>query len=499
MLFNSYEFIFFFLPVTLLVFYTLGSMGMARSAIGWLFFASIFFYGWWNPVYVGLILFSICINYTIGYWLGKFFDQKRKRKKFLLVAGLGFNLGLLAYFKYTNFFLSNINGVFHSHFPNEHIILPLGISFFTFQKVAYLVDAYEGKAREYDFLNFCLFVTFFPQLIAGPIVHHKEMMPQFKKDHYCFSHSELALGLTMFSIGLFKKVMLADNLAIYASPVFDAARAGTPVGSAAAWVGVLCYTFQIYFDFSGYSDMAIGLGRMFGIKLPLNFNSPYKAIGIVDFWRRWHMTLSRLLRDYLYFPLGGNRCGKVKRYANLMTVMIIGGLWHGANWTFVLWGTCHGLYLIINHAWNKAIEIFKWKWAEEFIFQYMAGLVTFFAVVLAWVLFRSDNITTAGRLYHAMLVKWTPGTTNHLALNTSHILNIAGSFLFVWFLPNTQELLRKYEPAIDFKEQDVKPLVRGLRWLEWRPTAGWGIVFSIIFVISIFNMVKISEFLYFQF
>ncbi len=271
-----------------------------------------------------------------------------------LVVGIAFNLGTLGYFKYFNFFVETANVVFNAGFNFDEIILPLAISFFTFQQITFLVDAYRGKACDYNFLHYALFVTFFPQLIAGPIVHHAEMMPQFlKRKTGGLSNASIAVGGSIFLLGLFKKVVLADNVAAYATPVFAAASAGQELTLIESWGGVLAYTFQLYFDFSGYSDMAIGLARMFGIVLPLNFNSPYKAASIIDFWRRWHMTLSRFLRDYVYFPLGGSLRGRMKRHINLMITMLLGGLWHGAGWTFVVWGGLHGIYLMIL---NSSVE-----------------------------------------------------------------------------------------------------------------------------------------------
>jgi D-alanyl-lipoteichoic acid acyltransferase DltB (MBOAT superfamily) len=278
----------------------IGARGHHRVAISWLVAASLFFYGWWNPAYLGLILGSMLFNYAVGVTL---LNNNSALKKGTLVFGISINLALLAYFKYANFFVDNINLALDTTYHLEHIFLPLAISFFTFQQVAYLVDAYKGETREHNFLHYCLFVTFFPQLIAGPIVHHKEMLPQFAKANtYILNHKNLAIGLTIFILGLFKKVVFADSIAGYATPVFDAAEVGVILTVAEAWMGALAYTMQLYFDFSGYSDMAIGLGYMFGIKLPLNFNSPYQSLNIIDFWRRWHMTLSRFLRDYLYIP-----------------------------------------------------------------------------------------------------------------------------------------------------------------------------------------------------
>ena len=349
MLFNSYTFIFAFLPITLLVFYRIGGRGHHRVAIGWLVATSLFFYGWWAPRYVWLIVTSVLVNYALGVVLATRAASQDGPRKRLLAVGVSANLGLLAYFKYANFFVDNVRHLFHIDVEIGQIVLPLAISFFTFQQIAYLVDAHRRLTREYNFLHYCLFVTFFPQLIAGPIVHHGEMLPQFGKETtYRLNRTNLEVGVTFFLMGLFKKVVIADGIARYGTPVFDAAQAGLTIDFWQAWAGALAYTFQIYFDFSGYSDMAIGIARMFGIKLPLNFHSPYKATSVIEFWRRWHMTLSRFLRDYLYIPLGGNRKGPGRRHANLMVTMLLGGLWHGAGWTFMYWGGLHGLYLIVS-------------------------------------------------------------------------------------------------------------------------------------------------------
>jgi len=353
MLFNSYQFIFLFLPITLLGFHLLGKEGYNRTAIAWLVGASLFFYGWWNPAYLALILFSIVFNYGVGVSLG--YAPNSPKKKSVLFLGVASNLGLLGYYKYANFFIENINVITGAEIVLDQIILPLAISFFTFQQIAYLVDVYRDKVKEHNFLHYCLFVTFFPQLIAGPIVHHKEMLPQFAQAiTYRLRAKHLAVGFTIFVIGLFKKVVLADGIAVYATPVFEIAEFNVALTFFEAWGGALAYSFQLYFDFSGYSDMAIGIARMFGIRLPLNFNSPYKAISIIDFWRRWHLTLSRFFRDYVYIPLGGQRKGEIRRLVNLAITMLLGGLWHGAGWTFVFWGGLHGLFLVINHIWSNA-------------------------------------------------------------------------------------------------------------------------------------------------
>ena len=345
MLFNSFEFIFIFLPVSLVLFFYIGRKDenvRRQLPIIWLIVASLIFYGRWKPLNLPLIVLSIGVNYYLGYWLSNEL-QKPWLKKTMFVIGIVFNLGLISYFKYSNFILSNINRVLGTNFDLPAVVIPLAISFFTFQQIAYLVDAYRGETKEYDLRKYMLFVCFFPQLIAGPIVHHKEILPQFEKASiYKFSQRTLSIGLTVFIAGLFKKVIFADRIAEYSNLAFAAASQGINLTFSESWVGALGYSLQLYFDFSGYSDMAIGAAYMFGIRLPLNFNSPYKAISIVDFWRRWHITLSHFLRDYLYIPLGGSRQGELRRYSNLFVTMLLGGLWHGAGWTFVFWGALHG-------------------------------------------------------------------------------------------------------------------------------------------------------------
>ena len=316
MLFNSAEFLFFFLPVTLLVFLFLLKQQKSNLLVAWLVLASLFFYGWWNPAYLILIVFSMIFNFNFGKLV-----SLKKHSKLLLSVGVCVNLGFLGYFKYTNFLVDQINTVASTNFNIETIILPLAISFFTFQQIAYLVDAKRGLTSEYSFLHYALFVTFFPQLIAGPIVHHKQMLPQFEAvQNAKFDYMNIAIGLSIFSIGLFKKTVLADGMAPYANVVFAQAEAGESISMFVAWGGALAYTFQLYFDFSGYSDMAIGIARLFGIVLPLNFYSPYKSLNISEFWRRWHITLSNFLRDYIYIPLGGNRLGEFSRYRNLYKI-----------------------------------------------------------------------------------------------------------------------------------------------------------------------------------
>jgi D-alanyl-lipoteichoic acid acyltransferase DltB (MBOAT superfamily) len=511
MLFNSYAFIFLYLPLVLIGFFQLARFSQAWAA-GWLAAASLGFYGYWNPVYVGLLLTSIVGNYAFGQQLAQ--TQKRSVLALAIVA----NLVLLGYFKYANFFLESVNSLAGTHGSLGAIILPLGISFFTFTQIAFLVDTYQGKVKEQNFIHYVLFVTYFPHLIAGPVLHHKEMMPQFRSAAtYRFNYENLAVGLTIFFIGLFKKVMLADGIAVYVAPVFDAPAAGIAPTMIEAWGGALCYTLQLYFDFSGYSDMAIGLSRLFGVTLPLNFHSPYKAVNIIEFWRRWHITLSRFLRDYLYIPLGGNRHGTVRRYGNLFVTMLLGGLWHGAGWTFVLWGALHGLFLTLNHAWHAVrrqlgqdpTQALSRPWHA------LSVLLTFLLVVIAWVCFRATDFHGAQAMLSAMmggngfdlpdywLPKWgafgawlqgqgVAFTPQHGLLPTGAINWIWLSLLIVWLAPNTQEIMANFKPALDAPATAARRLL-------WRPTVTaalliWGLAF-----VAIINLNRQSTFLYFQF
>lgn len=393
MLFNSAEYILFFVPIVLIVYFFLNKKHLVAGATVWLVVASLFFYGYLNPTYLlPLILSSICFNFAVGSGLNNLRFNSKISKKSLLIFGIVGNLLLLGYFKYMDFFIGNINALFHSSLNLLHIALPLGISFFTFTQIAYLVDSYQGKTKEYDFLNYALFVTFFPHLVAGPIIHHSEMMPQFYKLKNKFINwKNLSQGLFLFLIGLFKKVIVADSLSKCVGMGFESI--GT-LSCMEAWVSVLSYTFQIYYDFSGYTDMALGIAKMFNIDLPQNFNNPYIAIDIQDFWRRWHMTLSRFLRDYLYFPLGGSKKGEIRTYINIMIVFFLCGMWHGASWMFIIWGTMHGVASMINRLWKKTnIELPKW----------LSWVITFSFVNFAWVFFRAKNLTVAKHMIKSLI------------------------------------------------------------------------------------------------
>lgn len=400
MLFTTAAFACLFLPITLAGFFVLARVSHWAAAT-WLFAASLFFYGYWMPEFTLLLLGSICGNFVIGMRIAK---AARPAAKAWMALGVTANLLLLGWFKYANFFVDNLNAAFGMQVDIGRVLLPIGISFFTFTQIAFLADAYQKGVREYKFSHYGLFVTYFPHLIAGPVLHHAQMMPQFGDARtYRWNPANVAGGLAIFALGLFKKVVLADGIGPYADAVFKPADAGVTPDFAEAWLGALAYTFQLYFDFSGYSDMAIGLSWMFNVRLPFNFNSPYRALNISDFWRRWHMSLSNFLRDYLYIALGGNRHGAVRRYANLGTTMLLGGLWHGASWTFVFWGGLHGLYLVVNHGFRALCgEARLSRLGRSRAFMIASWMVTMLAVVAAWVFFRAESFGGAGRMLRGM-------------------------------------------------------------------------------------------------
>jgi len=485
LLFNSYEYIFFFLPVTFFLYFYINKKNTEYAKI-FLVFASLFFYSWWNIAYLPLILISMVVNFLIGRELSRHSHNHRKYSaKKLLTVGIIFNLALLGYFKYSDFFIENINALFHTNVPLLHLALPLAISFYTFQQIAYLVDSYKEETKEYSFAHYALFVTFFPQLIAGPIVHHKEMMPQFaKKQNSVKNYYNIALGLFVFSMGLFKKVVIADTFAHWATQGFDLSKS---LNMLEAWSASLSYTFQIYFDFSGYTDMAIGAALLFNIKLPMNFFSPYKAGNIQEFWRRWHITLSTFLKDYLYIPLGGNQKGKIRTYINLFLTFLLGGIWHGAGWTFVIWGALHGGALVVHRIWKQ----FGLK--LPFV---LGWFVTFMFVNIAWVFFRANSFDDALKVLKGMfggafvLPKETTvwiadfakeqgiivGKWSNLYLHESGILwwIIAGFFIAL-VLPNSMQLKDRFK------------------------TNWFYLGLTIVFSMAIFMLYRKSEFIYFNF
>lgn len=482
MLFNSYEFIFVYLPLTFAVYFLLARYRLTRGATAWLVIASLGFYGYWDVRYVPLLLASICFNFLIGRWI-----ERIQSKKAVLTLGIVVNVCLLGYFKYMGFFVETFDFVFGAGYSIPQIVLPLGISFFTFTQTAYLIDAYRGETKHYSFVTYCLFVTIFPHLIAGPIINHKVMIPQFSRlRNFVINYQNIAAGLALFSMGLFKKVVIADKLSPWVNEFFAQAGALTFVE---AWAAALGYTFQLYFDFSAYSEMAIGLGLLFNLRFPQNFDSPYQSLSIIDFWRRWHMTLGSWVKYYLYIPLGGNRHGEWRKMRNLFVSMAIIGLWHGAGWTFVIWGCMHGVLLMINHQWRRLHislpKIICW------------GL-TFVCVVIAWVFFRAATVNEALVILAAMTdiyqivlpengsfikyMAWaqpfgvTFATWHHMEPLNRILWQLLGLGVLLAVMPNPIRLLPRFKA-------------------NW----GWFVLTLTLLLVALYKMDTYTEFLYFQF
>jgi len=485
LLFNSYIFIFAFLPVTFFVYFYLNSLKLTVASKAFLVFASLFFYSWWNISYLPIILSSMLFNYVIGVSLSQVTKHSRVNKKVLLTIGILFNVVLLAYFKYADFFIENFNHLLGTQVGLLNLALPLAISFFTFQQIAYLVDSYRGETKEYSFLNYANFVTFFPQLIAGPIVHHSEMMPQFSKTaNKVIRYPNIAMGLFIFSMGLFKKVVIADTFALWATAGFDHA---TALHLVEAWVTSLSYTFQLYFDFSGYTDMAIGAALLFNIKLPINFDSPYKATSIQDFWRRWHITLSRFLKEYIYIPLGGNKKSEVRTYTNLMATFLIGGIWHGAGWTFLFWGFLHGLAIVIHRMWRRIG--FR-------LHTIVAWFITFNFINITWVFFRAKEWEDAMKVLKGMF-----GGTLVLPLEWKAKLDFLSSYdvTFGYWLQSVSRdpytmywMLGGLFVIVVFKNSNQ--LLQG-----FKPNLWTMLYAGVLFLVAASSLSKLSEFLYFNF
>lgn len=478
MLFNSYPFIFLFLPIALIGYFALGRLGQLAPVI-WLALASLAFYAASGWPFVALLLASIAFNYAAG-WLLIARRLSGHLRLIVLTAGVSGDLLVLGYFKYAGFVAANLNSIFSTGF-SVNVLLPVGISFYTFTQIAFLVDAYRGKVARYALPHYALFVTYFPHLIAGPILHHKDMIPQFEATESKSPNPHLILcGLMIFAIGLFKKTGLADGI----QPLVALAFGPITPSFDQAWIGALAYTFQLYFDFSGYSDMAIGMSLMFGIFLPLNFDSPYKATSIIDFWRRWHMTLSQFLRDYLYIPLGGNRHGRVLRYVNLMITMVLGGLWHGAAWTFVAWGALHGAYLCVNHAWNHFGPAVSPRFARAT--NAATLLMTFVAVVIAWVFFRADNIASALSILTRM------ADPTQIVFGRGEMADVVFVLIYAaiaWFAPNTQAIM-----GYDHANRTV-----GETLGTWSKRPAFLYASAAVLAFGILGIQQHSEFIYFRF
>lgn len=486
MLFNSYIFIFLFLflPITFFTYFYLENKISHNISKLFLISSSLFFYSWWNIIYLPIILISIIFNYKISKLIMEI--SSKKKKKQILIIGVSFNIFILGYFKYSDFFIENFNTLLNANTPLLHLALPLAISFFTFQQIAYLVDSYREETKDYSFIDYMLFVTFFPQLIAGPIVHHKEMIPQFTNiKNHLLNYENISKGIFIFSIGLFKKVIIADTFSTWATSGFDIAPT---LNFFEAWSTSLSYTFQLYFDFSGYTDMAIGLALLFNIHLPVNFNSPYKARNIQDFWRRWHITLSRFLKEYIYIPLGGNRKGERRIYINLILTFLIGGIWHGAGWTFIFWGLLHGIALSFHRLWSKlSITLPLW----------LAWFVTFNFINISWIFFRAKEWEDALKVLKGMFGQTAfilpSALENKFLILKEHnigfgswLANIQGdlstaitillTFFLILLFKNSMEKLHHFQ-------------------LNYRTLS----LSALLFISSVLSLNKVSEFLYFNF
>ena len=507
MLFPSNEFLVLFLPISLVVFLILRRFAGATAVIWFLLLASLFFYSSHNPYYAALILGSMTFNYVLGWICVRGITSTRLS----IAIGVSGNLSVLVWFKYSFFLSQNLSGVLGVALPAYTGDLPLAVSFFTFLQIAYLVDVCTSKKTSGGILEYFLFVSFFPHLIAGPLVHHRELIPQFRRIQRDWRSWQIsfAVGLTIFAVGLFKKVGVADTIAPMADFVFDGAQEGRSPTLISAWLGVISYALQIYYDFSGYSDMAIGLSKMFCLRLPINFNSPYRAGSIIDFWKRWHITLSRFLRDYLYIPLGGNRRGTVRRFTNLMFVMLLGGLWHGAGWKFAIWGGLHGFYLVVNHAW-------RWLLGDRLdrsrCWSFVSWGLTITAVTVAWVPFRAADVATSLKVWSGMagangvelprslgfLVDVLPGArigaVGSPMASSMDLAVFAAALLVAIGCPNVYQVVRRGSPVLDAHIDNI-----GDAPFQWSPTLPYAFaVCGLILYCFMANQFS-SPFLYFQF
>ena len=502
----------YFLPATLAVFYLVPAQYHVARKL-WLIVASLIFYGYWKVEYVPLLLFSILVNYAVA----EAIIRVKTGARAILTAGIAFNLLLLGYFKYTNFTVHFLSRLLDHDLGHFNIILPLAISFFTFTQISYIVDVYRDRHVHYRFLDYSLFVVLFPHLIAGPIVRHWEIIPQFVNRDLKGNRDNFSIGITMFLLGLFKKY-IADQVAVFADAVYDGAAHHLALSTFDAWIGTVAFALQIYFDFSSYSDMAIGLARMFGVKFPSNFDSPYKATSVIVFWERWHRTLTRFLREYVYFSLGGNRRGHFRQLLNIMATMLLSGLWHGAGWTYVLWGALHGFYLIVNHEWRLLAKRMNWT-LDHWFYRGCSALLCFVAVSIAWVFFRAASIGNAGTVLTQMIglggvsipsQSWAAhgsrgNVFSHLGFHLvdtrgleikhydSVLFTIIGLLVFCWVLPNTQQLLSKYDPILE-------PITRPpLFHLKLGIATGLVLGFLAYLILRNSFVVEPSPFIYFNF
>ena len=519
MLFNSYEFIFAFLPAVVAVFFALGRVSRTW-ALRWVIGASLFFYTLWRPFNVLIIAPSVLLNFILARLLQRLRKQGNRNTaaRVVLLVGIAFNVAFLGYFKYSNFLVGAVNDAFGTQMVLARIILPLGISFITFQKIAFLIDVHAGRVESFTLQDYCLFVLFFPQLIAGPIVHYREMMPQFHRVSCRFDKDNVSVGLTLFAFGLFQKAFIADNIAQFVTPIYERASSGSGIALVAAWVAAVGFTLQIYFDFSGYTNMALGIARLFGVRLPPNFNSPLQASSIIDFWQRWHMTLTRFLTAYIYNPLllwltrrravrgrpgfAGRNKGigvfiELLMFPILLT-MLVAGIWHGAGYTFIVWGVLHGLFLTVNHAWRLlGPKLWRDKSRYERFMQPAGFLLTFACVAASMVIFRAANLKTATDLLQGMLGLHGIGLRSGIVLK-SVVFWIGTSAFIAFACPNTLQILSQYEPALGWKPSPHDGATVRTRIL-WQPSLAWAVAVSTIVTIGILYLGGQSEFLYWQF
>jgi D-alanyl-lipoteichoic acid acyltransferase DltB (MBOAT superfamily) len=481
MLFNSFEFIFLFVPIVFFVYYLLVYLNYVRLSRIWLVISSLFFYSYWKLEYLPLILTSIIFNFLLGFLISNY-----QHKKIYLFLGIAINLAILGYYKYYDFIAENINLFLEHKLPLLHLVLPLGISFFTFQQIAYLVDSYKGETKEYDFFGYCLFVTFFPQLIAGPIVHHKEMMPQFEsKENLKINYKNISSGLFLFSIGLYKKVIIADSLGVIA----DFGYSNTQnISLIDAWLASLSYTLQVYFDFSGYSDMAVGLGRLFNINIVWNFDAPFKTENIQELWRKWHITLSRFLRDYIYIPLGGSKTSPLRNHLNLFITFLIGGIWHGAGWTYIIWGAMNGIGLIFHRVWRELGFEIKNKLLSIFI--------NFMYFHIGVVFFRADTVQNAIDVLKGMIglnqILLPEFLKNYLSNSSYKFVNLGSNILNNIHADYGLYLI--FGLLVAFLGKSSKSLAE-----DFRPNYFYLLFTLFLFISSVINLLKVSKFLYFNF
>ncbi len=511
MLFNSYSFILLFLPFSLLVFF---SCNKKNFSLVILLSCSLFFYAFSSLEYLSLILFSIFFNYMLAKQIIALQLTKKKR---LFYLGVLLNLLILGYFKYTNFIIININSFLDSKIDVKNIVLPLAISFFTFQQIAFLADALKNKINNLNFLRYALFITFFPQLIAGPIVRYNNIVPQFiKKKSNKFRHSNFLVGLLLFILGLSKKVLLADNLAPYVDIAFQSGEASNSIHSLDCLLASLSYSLQLYFDFSGYCDMAIGLAKMFNINLPLNFNSPYKALNIIDFWRRWHITLTKFLTEFIFMPLNlklsrkvlainkGIVNGNVVLYFSLIITFLVSGVWHGANWNFIFWGVVHGIFLAFNYFWSSCKKRLGLSWLDKlFLYKALCRIFTFFCITFSFVFFRSDSLLSGFNFISSFYVN----LNNINSFADSMIFNYGGNikFLFLFllsiiivnFFPNTQEISYAIAPKMNIYKNETSNLKFSILNNYKKVLIATFVVF--LFYLNLSQLININEYIYFRF